>query len=122
MTNNSENYQYRVQEVIAELFPTGSADIKERCLRFLEEATELVQSLGLLKEEAVDIIDYVYYRPKGKPRQEIGGSIVTLCALCSCQGFSLEDLAELELARIIENKMRIQQKQDEKPSRVKSIE
>jgi hypothetical protein len=60
-----------------------ASDIAERNHRFLEEALELVQSLGCTKSEALQLVDYVYGRNVGQVRQEIGGVMVTLSALSS---------------------------------------
>jgi len=60
-----------------------SMNVMERCLRFAEESTELVQALGLPKEKALAIVEYVYGRPKGEYFQEAGGTIITYFALCN---------------------------------------
>ena len=75
-------------------------DVQERSLRFLEEATELVQSLGMPKERAAKVLDYVYSRPVGVPSQEVGGAMVTLAVLCQSADISLEDSSLEELERI----------------------
>jgi hypothetical protein len=67
--------------------------------RFLEEALELVQSLGCTASEAHQLVDYVFGRPVGDPFQELGGTMVTLSALASCHDIDLEEAAETELAR-----------------------
>ena len=62
--------------------PTIPFDKTERNHRFLEEALELVQSIGCTQSEAHQLVDYVYGRPAGEPSQEVGGVMVTLAALC----------------------------------------
>jgi hypothetical protein len=95
-------------------------DKLERNHRFLEESLELVQSLGLTKEEANKLVDYVYNRPIGEPEQEIGGVYVTLNALCNANEFDLHICAETEINRIhqpeILEKIRIKQKTKPKNS------
>ena len=92
-------------------------DIRERNHRFLEEALELVQSLGGTAEEAHELVDYVFGRPAGEPFQEIGGVEVTLAALCSAARQDLDRAAWNELMRISEHDImnRIRQKHRTKP-------
>jgi len=92
-----------------------SFDITERNYRFLEEALELVQALGLKREEAHWLVSYVYNRPAGDSRQEVGGALVTLCALCIANGYDLEELGEEEVARIWTKLDKIREKQAGKP-------
>lgn len=72
----------------------------ERNHRFLEESLELVQSLGCTASEAHQLVGYVFGRPVGEPRQELGGVMVTLAALCFAHGLDMQDGGEAELARI----------------------
>ena len=60
-------------------------DRVQRNHRFLEEALELVQSLGCTASEAHQLVDYVFGRPVGEPTQELGGAIITLHALAGQQ-------------------------------------
>lgn len=76
-------------------------DPDQRNHRFLEESLELVQCLGCTKDEAHQLVDYVFGRDEGKRHQEIGGVMVTLAALCWAHGIgNLNGLAEIELARV----------------------
>lgn len=75
-------------------------NIRERTFRFVEEAFELAQACGASREEVINILDYVYGRPVGEIRQEVGGVMVTLSTLCSVHKISLERAAEKELERI----------------------
>lgn len=94
-----------------------SNDKIERNYRFLEESLELVQSLGLTKEEAYKLVDYVYNREIGEPIQEVGGVYVTLNALCNANDIELEYAAELEISRIHQPEIieKIRLKQANKP-------
>lgn len=89
----------------------------ERNHRFLEEALELVQSTGCTKEEALELVDYVYSREVGDPKQEVGGVIVTLAALCNVQQINFTDEARNEINRINRPEIiaKIRQKQLTKP-------
>lgn len=84
--------------------------VEERCCRALEETIELCQSLKLPKEKAIALVDYVYSRPPGDPRQEVGGSIITLSTLCSVLNISLIEAWEIELRICFENIEKIRAK------------
>ena len=73
---------------------------EERALRFLEEAVELVQTLNVSKEQAHNLVDYVYGREEGVTRKEVGGAIVTLGALCNTLDIDLYKAGEEELERV----------------------
>lgn len=93
-------FQSRVTEWVRICFGDESLNnVPERCHRFLEESLELVQSKGCTREEAHMLVDYVFDRPIGAPYQEIGGTIVTLAALCTAAGLNMENCGELEIAR-----------------------
>lgn len=115
-SNSVEQFQTRVNLWMMQCFGEVIANDKvERNHRFLEEALELVQSLGCSKEEAYQLVDYVYARPKGEPYQEVGGVMVTLAALCLANGLSISDEGEKELARIWTKIEKIREKQAAKP-------
>jgi hypothetical protein len=76
-------------------------DSKERNFRFLEEALELVQSNDCTKEDAYKLVDYVFNRPKGEFKQEVGGVMVTLAALCNIKFRNIDACAWSEYARIV---------------------
>lgn len=114
--NTMENYQKRVNDWMLVCFGEEiSADKTERNHRFLEEALELVQSLGATKSEAHQLVDYVYDRPKGEPKQECGGVMVTLAALCLANEFDMNECGEVELNRIWTKINKIREKQRKKP-------
>lgn len=92
-----------------------SRDIKERNYRFLEEAIELVQSNGCSKEDALQLVDYVFSRPPGFPPQEVGGVMVTLATLCTAMNLNYGDCGEDELARVWTRVEDIRQKHQTKP-------
>lgn len=116
-------FQARVRAWILQCFGLPIADdTVERNYRFFEEATELVQSLEMTREDCHLLVDYVFDRPVGEPCQETGGAMVTLAALCACNGISMDQEGEVELARISSPEMmeKIRKKQAEKPRLVKS--
>jgi len=88
---------------------------RQRNQRFLEEALELVQSLDLTRAEAHVLVDYVFDRPAGKPTQEVGGTMVTLAALCHAHHIDLEVATRDEVKRIWNKIDEIRAKQAGKP-------
>lgn len=92
-----------------------SNDKKERNHRFLEEAIELVQSTGCTKDEALDLVEYVFERPIGETKQEVGGVMVTLAALCNAHTIDMIDAAWVEIRRIWTKVEAIRAKQQAKP-------
>lgn len=76
-------------------------DVKVRAARFLEEAAELAQAVGLPKDHAQRALDHVYSRPAGDPKQEAGGAGLTLLALCDAIGLSADGAEQTEVARCL---------------------
>lgn len=96
-------YQNNVVEWMRQCFGPDSAtkaDTLNRGHRFLEEALELVQAVGVDKKDALALIDYVYARPVGEAEQEIGGVMVTLAGLSESIGQSFQYAAGRELRRV----------------------
>jgi hypothetical protein len=111
-----ETFQSRVQPWLLICFGEMIAsDVIERNHRFLEEALELVQSCGCTKDEAHQLVEYVYNRPSGEKSQEVGGVMVTLAALCLAQDLDMDESAETELKRIWTKVEQIRAKQAAKP-------
>lgn len=109
-------FQRRVQDWMMECFSMEICrDTMERNHRFIEEALELVQSLGCTKSEVHQLVDYVYDRPAGEPKQEAGGVKVTLAALCLAADLDMDAAGETELARIWTKIDVIRAKQAAKP-------
>lgn len=95
-------YQHDVALWVTSLFGKDNAnDPRERGMRFLEEAIELAQAAGIDQVEVDKLVRYVYERPKGNVRQEVGGVSVTLAAFCHAAGVDLGDAAADELRRIL---------------------
>lgn len=109
-------FQDRVKPWLDACFgPQIAIDKVERNYRFLEEALELVQSTGLARSEAHQLVDYVYGREVGDPHQEVGGVMNTLAALCLAQGLDMHKAGEHELARVWTKVEKIREKQQSKP-------
>jgi hypothetical protein len=73
---------------------------QERGRRFLEEAIELNQAIGVSQEDALRLVNYVYSRPVGVVEQELGGVGITLLGLCSSLKLDFEDVTTVELNRV----------------------
>lgn len=72
-----------------------------RAARFLEEALELCQAVGLDRESAAVLVDYVYDREVGERFQELGGVMLTMMALAECIGLDAEEAGDAEFARVM---------------------
>lgn len=100
-------FQGRVNHWVIACFGwTIAADKIERGHRFGEEAIELLQSGGVSKQEVLTLVDYVYGRPVGEFKQEVGGTMITLAALCEAHKVQMDTEGEKELERINTPEMR----------------
>jgi NTP pyrophosphatase (non-canonical NTP hydrolase) len=91
-------------------------DAEERSYRFLEESLELVQAVGISKESAHKLVDYVFSRSKGDIAQELGGVMVTLAALSGAVKHDMLTAGETEVTRCWQNIFKIREKHFSKPS------
>lgn len=96
---------------------TLATDVIERNQRFAEEALELLQSCGMTKRAVLGAVDYVYNRPVGEKRQEVGGTYTTLALLCAANGIDMVAEGEKDLLEIDndETSARIREKRRTKP-------
>lgn len=95
------NFQYHVTEWARDCFGSEITDHKEeRNHRFLEEALEAAQAFGCTKEDALKLVDYVFSRPVGEPRNEVGGTMLTLAALCEAHDINMMACGKFELDRV----------------------
>lgn len=95
-----ESFQSRVHAWVVDFFPEHGVNVPERARRFVEEAIELAQAVGLEGTEVQRILDRAYSRPAGEPLQELGGSMVSLAALAEAVHLDAEQAGEIELRRI----------------------
>jgi hypothetical protein len=75
--------------------------IEERALRFVEEAVELAQAVGLPLHRFMDVLCHVYGKPPGDAAREAGAVGVTLLGLCAVLGVSAESEEKTEVARVL---------------------
>ena len=90
-----------------------------RGLRFIEEALELVQATGLTAEKCHQMVDYVFGRPVGEVRQEIGGTFFCMLMLAQFEGIDADDALEEEIGRAWSKQKAIREKHAAKPEWVK---
>ena len=94
------SFQRRVMEWAVKCFGDDHArSVIVRRQRFIEEALELHQATAGTKAEALEIVDYVYARPVGNVLQEVGGTMVTIAALCEALNIGMEKEAGKEIRR-----------------------
>jgi len=108
--------QRAVAEWVEETFGKDQAKSQRiRCLRFIEEAFELVQSLNLSKHECIKVANAVYKRKSGAPIQELGGVGITLLALADSIGHDADCAESMELNRVLsKDKAHFQKRNAEK--------
>jgi len=95
---------YRQEEVLQwakDTFGQIASIPRERARRFLEESIEFIQAAGMSRQDALDILDYVFReKTPGNLHDEAGGVAVTLMALCEFHGVKLAEAEADELVRI----------------------
>lgn len=116
-TVDGETFQARVQPWMLACFGAEiAADREERGDRLLEEVFELLQSGGYDPARVLPLRNYVWNRPAGEPRQEMGGVMVTAAAYALAHGLDMHEAGEAELARIWTKVDAIRAKQAAKPT------
>ena len=97
----SQTLQTGIARWIIEIFGWDSyLNKNERAKRFLEEAIELNQAMGVSQEDALRLVNHVYSKPVGDVEQELGGVGITLLALGSALSLDVSALTLREYARI----------------------
>lgn len=72
-----------------------------RSLRATEEVIELGQALGVPEDVVHLLVTKIYQRPAGDAYQEIGGSMITLMALCRSMNIDPEEAFAVEIRRVL---------------------
>lgn len=93
--------QAAIYQWVADTFGANTLHTSERAMRFVEEAIELVQAVGLSAVVVHRIVDHVYAKPPGGLAQEIGGCGTTLLALAAAHGVSADDAERAEFERVL---------------------
>ena len=108
--------QKKVAKWVKACIGSDDADSRdERNQRFFEEACELVQSAGMTRYQAEQVLKYSFSRPAGIIQQEAAGVQLTLYALVNAWGISLKQATRIELARAWDQIDRIREKHKNKP-------
>jgi hypothetical protein len=114
--DSMRQFQQQWRLWMIECYPTEIIDDpKEALRRFAEESFEMMQSLGMTKEEVLFMLDYVYVREKGEPSQEAAGALNCLVTLCNQQKIDLGQTAMADLTYCWENVSQIRDKNALKP-------
>jgi hypothetical protein len=77
-------------------------------LRILEEAVELCQAHGWDGTAIEAVCDQVLIKPKGKPKQEFGGVMVTAIGYAAVSGIVADEAYWAEYERILDPKIMTQ--------------
>lgn len=113
-------YQKRVIDWVNKTFGHQLSATRKMGYRFMEEAVELVEALGMTREDVHRVVDYVFDRKSpGEPFQELGGVMVTLAVVAETNGLNMMVAAEMELSRCLKNSDKIAAKDKKKPDFVK---
>jgi hypothetical protein len=94
------SFQQRVHDWAVDTMPDQSLTRIERGRRFLEEAVEFVQALGVTPYDAGLIVATVYQKPVGDLTIEAGSAALTLAEACTTADINVVDVGETELARV----------------------
>lgn len=86
--------------VVAAFGEETAKNVSDRAWRFIEETFELAQALEIPREYIIKLLDYVYNRPVGETKQELGSTFLTLAGLASAMELSLDAAARAELSRV----------------------
>lgn len=87
-----------------------TSDPIARADRWVEEVYELLQANDYPRDRLAALEKYVWSRPRGEPRQEVGGVSVTFNAYCTTLDINVFDAAIAELQRCWDNFEKIQAK------------
>lgn len=78
-----------------------ATSLPQRGLRLLEETIEAYQACGGDPALAHKLVDFVFARPIGDLRQELGGVGVGVLALAAAAGFSADEAERTEIERVL---------------------
>jgi len=78
-----------------------ATSLPQRGLRLLEEAAEAFQAAGGDAEMAHRLVDYVFARPVGELRQELGGVGIGVLCLAAAAGISADEAERTEVERVL---------------------
>lgn len=77
-----------------------AASPRQRAIRLLEEAIEAYQAVDGDRLQALDLVNFVFTRPKGEIAQELGGVAVCVLLLAEATSCDADKCEQLEIERI----------------------
>lgn len=93
--------QSRVAKWCADAFgQEQTTSVEQRGLRLAEETIEAAQAAECNPATLHKLVDYVYARPVGELRQELGGVGLCLLAMANAASLSADDIECAEIARV----------------------
>lgn len=98
-----DDRQRKVYEWVLSTFGESCAETHERALRLFEETCELCQAEGIEFANVLSVLNYVYSRPVGDAKLEVGGVGTTLLAYCEAIGVSANRMEKAETKRILQS-------------------
>lgn len=102
MSESRAYWQARVAAWVANAFGAEHANnVEQRGLRLVEEAIEAGQAAGCDPATLHKLIDYIYAKPPGDLRQELGGVGLCVLAMADAAGFSADDAERMEINRVL---------------------
>ena len=116
---NMNDFQKQVAEqVIATVGSSSLYHKRERALRVAEEVSELLQASGLCKKDFFNVIDYVYARPIGEVKSEVGDALITIAGLATAFDINMSTEASAGIQRFKQKRAKIRDKHNNKPDYV----
>lgn len=97
-----DQWQKRVAAWCAAAFGADhSSNVEQRGLRLAEEAIEAAQAAGCDPATIHKLVDYIYAKPAGELKQELGGVGLCVLAMADAAGFSADDAERIEVNRVL---------------------
>jgi hypothetical protein len=94
--------QMKVYEWVQLAFgPEHANSVKQRAVRFFEEAIELYQAAGGDLRMAHELLDFVFGRPVGILHKEIGAVGLTLLSVAAAAEYNAEAEERMEVERVM---------------------
>lgn len=97
--------RYDRQEAIVEwgvrAFGANMAAPDRRAIRLCEETFEVAQAIGLPKDQVHALLDYVYAKPVGDIKTELGDVGICLMALASSLNLNMDMVERIRVEEIL---------------------
>ena len=104
---NTLRLQKRVVDWVRSTFDEATqANTAERALRFVEEAIELGQAVGVPRRDIDRLADRVYGNPPGEASKEVAGCGITLLSIAGTLGVDFLGVTSAEIERLEAPEMR----------------